>query len=347
MIKIKLTTEYPEVPIVRQTPYSKGVWDNCQFFINDDTKEFDWWFIWNNLSEPKSAHGPKNRTVLMTGENSGIKTYRQDYIDQFGHIITCQNIRHPHITHRQIYHWHIGMVGTGSGILPKDYPKYYTPYEKLKEKTWPEKTKLISAVVSCKNRTEGQRKRHLFIKAMKKHFGDKMDVYGAGINFILDKWDAIAPYKYYLAIENSFGKDYLTEKIADAYLGYSFPFFYGAPNADRYFSKDAFMEVDVNDYPKSIAIIEKAIAENTWEKRRKEIEEARTLVLDKYNAFAVMAEFANAHMSDPKEPSVIITLYPEKKPFMNKIVAFLRKLPAVYSPLRSIYRKYRQARYSK
>ena len=83
--KIKLTTPSPLTPYLRQTPGSKGIWGNCQFYVNDDSKEFDWWFVINNLYKTQKAFGPKERTVLLTGEGSpDIKEYPQWFINQFG-----------------------------------------------------------------------------------------------------------------------------------------------------------------------------------------------------------------------------------------------------------------------
>lgn len=94
-------------------------------------------------------------------------------------------------------------------------------YDDLKGLKTPTKTKLLSVIISDKSFTEGHLKRHDFLQAIKKHFGDQLDIFGRGFNYVNDKWDAIADYKYHVAIENSQYPHYWTEKLADAFLGWS------------------------------------------------------------------------------------------------------------------------------
>ena len=52
MYKIKISTQFPEWPLLRQTPGSKGIWDNCQFFVNQDVEECDMWVVYEGLLKP-------------------------------------------------------------------------------------------------------------------------------------------------------------------------------------------------------------------------------------------------------------------------------------------------------
>ena len=51
------------------------------------------------------------------------------------------------------------------------------------------------------------------------HFKDKIDFFGFGIKDLKNKKDAIDPYLFSIAIENSKHDNYWTEKIADVFLG--------------------------------------------------------------------------------------------------------------------------------
>ena len=66
--------------------------------------------------------------------------------------------------------------------------------------------------------------------ALKKHFGDQIDLFGRGLNDFEDKWDVLANYKYTVAIENDFCDDWVTEKYFDCILSNTLPFYYGCPN---------------------------------------------------------------------------------------------------------------------
>lgn len=344
MINIKVTTTSPLIPLIRQTPGSKGIWGNCRFHINDDTKEFDWWFVQHDLYAPQRAQGPKNKTVLITNEAAEMKEYRQDFIDQFGYVITCQrNLKHPRKTYRQQgLPWMIGHMGSQSGIDPKNYSEFFTPYDTLKTMNPPEKTKLISVITSYKNRTPGQEKRHALIKNLKNHFGDRLDVFGAGINYVRDKWDAIAPYKYHLAIENNSVPDYWTEKLSDAYLGFALPFYYGCPNIGDYFDNEALVKIDVNNHKSSIESIERALAKNLYEKHFTKIQKARELVLDTYNVFALMSDFCREHASDMSASPTSVILHPEKKPVLkNRLIGIAKHIPGLYDIGRALYHRRR------
>ncbi len=345
-IRIKFNTSDPLIPYLRQTSGSKGVWNNCRFFVNDDSKEFDWWFILNNTNKTVRAYGPRDRTVLLAGEGSpDIKQYPRWFINQFGYIISSHpDIKHPRATRRHVGPWMVGHFGSGSGVDPKDFKKRFTTYDTYAKMNPPAKTKLLSVVnAMSKNRTPGQQKRNAFITALKNHFGDRMDVFGAGVNRISDKWDGIAPYKYYLMIENDYVPGYVTG-IWDSYLGFTFPFYYGCPDLESYYDSDAFIRVDVNNIKESIAVIERAIAENVFEKRQDAIAKAREQSLNEQNMFAIMANFAALHEKDsPVRPS-LVKIKPEPKPILNLMVKKIKKLPVFYIPARWLYRKYRAIR---
>ncbi|OHA26508.1 MAG: hypothetical protein A3C06_02940 [Candidatus Taylorbacteria bacterium RIFCSPHIGHO2_02_FULL_46_13] len=340
-IRVKFSSQYPDIPYLRQTPGSKGVWGNCEFITDESETAFDWWFVWNNLEKPTRAYGPKNRTVLMTGEgNPDIKKYARKFIEQFGYIISAHpEIHHPHLIRRQVAPWMVGHFGTGSGVDPKDFKRYFTTYNTYKTMRVPEKTKLLAVVNASKNRAPGQRKRHAFISALKEHFKDTMDVFGNGINRISDKMDGIAPYQYYVMIENAYVPGYVTG-IGDVYLGHTFPFYYGCPDLETYYSPEAFIRVDVDDPHKSIEIIEQAIIEHVYEKRTKAIKIARELTLNTYNIFAVMADFCNANADTPCVAERVMLKPEMKRRAVPQIVAeTLRSLPGIYHVARWMYRK--------
>ena len=125
---------------------------------------------------------------------------------------------------------------------------------------------------------------------LKKHYGDKLDLFGWGFNNFENKWDVIAPYKYHIAIENCSLPYYWTEKLADSFLGNAFPFYYGATNVDEYFDNNAFRIINIHDAEGAIKIIDQAIEENLAENNFAYIEKAKQDVLDRYNLFNMIVE---------------------------------------------------------
>jgi len=60
MIKVNVSTPFPEWPLPRQTPGQTGIWGNCQFFVNQQLEECD------NKLPPKSSRGlPDSWTPLV------------------------------------------------------------------------------------------------------------------------------------------------------------------------------------------------------------------------------------------------------------------------------------------
>lgn len=327
MIKVKVSTLTPRWKIIRQTPGSKGIWGDCEFLVDrDDVQDADWWVVYAGMAKEEMARCPKENTIFITGEPESIRPYDEKFLSQFAIVITSQrSIRHP------------GAIYAQQG-LPWFTNFHSHAYDEMKAVKRFHKEKLMSVIASKKNSREGQQKRLDLIASLKAHFGDQLDVFGGGTaNPVHDKWDGVSPYKYHLAIENGSFDDYWSEKLADSYLGSAYPFYYGCPNLESYFPAEAFTRIDVNDHAKTIEIIEHAIANEYYEKRQAAMAEARNLVLEKYNLFAMLAERCAAPAADAVRQEIRLT--PEKRRVDAK-VELLQKLGPVYKALRKMYRKY-------
>jgi len=121
----------------------------------------------------------------------------------------------------------------------------------------PLKKNFCRIIYSDKKLTEGHVKRHEFVASLKAHFGDELDIFGRGFRYVSDKWDAIADYKYHIVIENSRFPHYWTEKLADAFLGWSLPIYYGCPNITDYFDPNSFVSIDIESPKLSILKIDR------------------------------------------------------------------------------------------
>ncbi len=103
--------------------------------------------------------------------------------------------------------------------------------------------------------------------------------------------------------------DYWTEKLADAYLGGAFPFYWGCPNVEKYFPQGALVPIDIHRPEEAISIIRKTMEEGTFEKALPLLKEAREAVLSRYNLFPTLARLLGTL---PEEPPVPVTLHPEE-----------------------------------
>lgn len=307
MITVKVSTVAPEWDWIRQTPNNDGVWNNVRFVfdnasINDaSTKECDYWIVYENMIKSENALCPQENTILITAEPPSVKTYHQKFLDQFGTVITFhKELRHRNkIIHHPMLPWMIGYKS-----IKEAFSKSYSELMSLT----PQKTKLLSIICSNKTFTEGHRQRLAFVQELKKHFGDKIDIFGRGFQEVNDKWDAIAQYKYHIAIENSSYDDYWTEKLSDAFLGFAYPIYFGCTNIGGYFFENSLTTIDITQPEQAIRTIEHVIKNNTYEKSLDAIAQARTSILNKYNFFPEMTNFCVQQKVHVEKQ---VTLHPE------------------------------------
>jgi Glycosyltransferase family 10 (fucosyltransferase). len=105
---------------------------------------------------------------------------------------------------------------------------------------------------------------------------------------IEDKYDGIHPYKYSIAIENYQCNDYWTEKITDCFLSRTMPIYWGASNISKYFPEKSMIRIDPSDPGSALRKINDALDADLYSKNFDYIEEARELILEKYQFFPHM-----------------------------------------------------------
>lgn len=274
---------------LRQFPDGLPLWKNCRFEFDIDCTEYDWLVVYHDLPKDVGLFTeeklccPRERTLLITAEPSTITVFGSDYLRQFGYILTFQEpwaTRHPHcIFHHPGLVWHYGLpYGDGNFIT----------YDQMVATPPPEKSKLISTV--CSQRTGNitlHSSRVNFTWQLKQEL-QELDIFGHGVNPMDDKAEALDQYQYHIAVENHVYPHHLTEKLPDAFLGYTLPFYHGAPNAADYFPEESFVPIDISDYERSRDIIRSHIANNEYKDRLPYIIEARRRVLEEQNLFAIL-----------------------------------------------------------
>ena len=341
MYKVKLSIALDNEKCNRQLPEGGFVWKGYEFVINQLCDEADFWVVYSKgkRQEETCKVAPEN-TLFITGEPDSVYHYSQGFVNQFGKVLSCQKgLKHKNLVPSQpAQPWHIGkqtIRDRETGKESQESVEYTQNYDSLKVSA-PEKTKLMSIITSNKAFTKGHRERIAFVMKLKEHYGDKLDLFGWGFNDFENKWDVIAPYKYHIAIENCSTPHYWTEKLADSYLGNAFPFYIGCQNVGDYFSKDAYRMLDIHDAEGAIKIIDQAINEDLANKNAQAVEEAKQLVLKKYNLFNLIVE--NIKDMNASAPKQVVTLKPDTaffdwkklyvmgwKRVMNKISAKLKK----------------------
>jgi hypothetical protein len=245
MYIVKLTFNY-EWLLFRQTPGNSGIWGDYRFVIDPELNECDYWIIYteHGLTKESCKCNPDNIVFLPAEGFQTSEKYPHGFLKQFAHILTVQReIKGKNVMYGQ---------SANPWFIEKDY-------DELVKMQVPGKTKLISVISSNKAFTEGHRKRVKFVQNLKKHFGDRIDVFGRGINDFEKKWDVTAPYKFQIAIENDNCQDWVTEKFFDPLLTFTYPIYYGCPNLADYIDEKSFTRIDINKFDEAVSIIEQLL----------------------------------------------------------------------------------------
>lgn len=280
------------------TPGRKGFWENYKIELNNSNcRECDYWVIHEGIDHTESAICSSKNIILIPGEEkTQLPGYPQGYLDQFGMIMTSRNdLKHP-VQIRDQY------------LCPWQVKKTYD--DLVNQKAF-NKTSELSAIISNSTWLEGHKKRFAFTNKLKGHFKDRLDWFCKGENFIEDKWDGLAKYRYSLCIENSSHLHYFTEKLMDSFLAGTLPFYWGCPNIYDYFPSEALIQIDIDDFKKSIDIIERAIADNMYEKSIDHILLARDLVLNKYQIIPGIIRLIDGNQELFHGKKVKITIKPK------------------------------------
>ena len=283
----------PREILQRQLPSDNSEWGGCKFIINPTDDKYDWLIVYDDLPA-KHSEARKNRfeklacpaahTMLTTSEPSTIKHYGNGFARQFGCVLTSQEawaLPHKDRIYSQAgLHWFYGLGK--QHVVTLDEMLANPPLEK---------TKTISMMFTPKRmRHTLHHQRFNFLQNLM-HLMPGIDAFGRGAQPLEDddKANALNAYRYHVAVENYIGQHHWTEKLSDAFLGMTLPFYAGCPNAADYFPPDSFIPIDINDPEGAARIIREAIANNEYEKRLPAIMEARRRVLYEHNFFAVVA----------------------------------------------------------
>jgi hypothetical protein len=261
-----------------QTPNAKGVWEDivavrdpkqAEFIVIQD--EID-----NNLL--LNMFKPENR-LYFNREALSLHLKDQYPTSQFKRFSFWDGTGYLPI--RWWYGTNVQASAQGYSGIAKTYDQL------IATKPYP-KTKHITSIVSNKVMNEGHQLRKLFTKQFLKQYS-RLDLYGS-IEFHNktipnnDKMQALQDYKYCLGFDNQdFIKDFFGTQLSDSLLCWCVPIFWCGTDLSRYFPEGSFIQFDARKPATEIPRIIELIENDDYEKRISAIEEARDLILNKYN----------------------------------------------------------------
>lgn len=281
-------------------PNRKPETDKCTFSFDPEDRVYDWLVVYEDLI-PLRGEKRSNRieplaccvdnTLFITTEPSSIKNYGRNYLRQFGHVLSVQAreiIDHPNqIFQTPPLRWYYGRP------LGDDETEF-TSVDTLSSMQNPSRIERVSTVCSHKTMTPTLMQRFEFTRDLKKRLGKELEWFGRGVRPIKNKAEAMDAYCYHIAIENHIEDHHWTEKIADCFLSFSLPFYYGPKNISDYFPEESYIAINIFDVEESAKIITSALADKSYHDRLPAIFEARKRVLERYNLMQTISDLVSA-----------------------------------------------------
>ncbi len=332
MIKAAFVSSAPEWAWWRQLSEDNPVWDDVEFVFSGDFSDCDCCFVFDALPRALEVPLDRGRLVFVASEPPNVKRYDAAFLDQFGVVLTTDpDTSHEGRRFTQVgLPWHVGAWSSDGTLLAR--PMTFRDFKIFR----PQKAKLVSVVSSNKAFTEEHRARLRFVTELKEHFGDRMDVFGRGINDFGDKLQVLAPYRYHIALENCAIDHYWTEKLADPFLTLTYPIYHGCRNVGEYFPEGSFTAIDIYNSAAAIETIERIIQSDEAERAKPLLEEARRRVLFEHNLFALLARVAREITRASSAADKATTVSPEehfqpvKMRMRSRLVQLIKRAPALH-----------------
>lgn len=278
------------------------------FEIDNDCDYCDYWVVWGGFGENHKKNRVKtSKTIFLTDEVHKFKIYNKKFIDQFDAVITPRkDIKHSKvIPSHELNTWHI-----------------LKTYDELIELNELPKSKKISVVSSDLTDLSGHKLRYALVNKLIGHFKDRLDVYGRGFNPIDNKWDALAPYKYSIAIENNSFPGYFTEKLSECYLSLAMPVYYGCPDIENFFDSNSMLIIDIYDYQYTIKQIEQLLEEDPYQQKLPLLVKQKNKYLENYNIFNALPKILTKEFEEAGKPedNRYVRLHPQNNFLKYQII---------------------------
>ena len=272
MKQVCILRDWHDLDILRQTPGKQGVWEDILFSDGLDTR-CDYTLVLNRPPGDITVHcPPKNVWAIIQEPPNEIFARLHKGDACFSRVYTSDES----LLGEQYFHtqpalaWHV----------ERDY-------DELAACEIPEKRHDLSWITSNKTVFRGHRARMKFLRAVQDKI--EFDLFGYGFRPIVDKWDGLAPYRYSLAIENHINPYYWSEKLADCFLAWCMPIYYGCTKIADFFPPESMIIIDIGD-PDCVEIIRSGITSHLWERNFDAIAQARQLVLNRYQLFPFITQ---------------------------------------------------------
>jgi len=204
----------------------------------------DWLVCPTPAPQNMNTSVPKHRRIFLVMEPPEYWQPPIELLNQFGWVVSPYVI--PGFSGVQIQGVTTGLVWWYGVCMDGHRPMgKYLNWDAIAAEPAQPKLPLVSTITSTKSFLPGHRARLEFTALLKEALGDRLQLFGHGLNPIEDKRDALLPYQYHVAIENAVHPHFWTEKLADPLLARCKVFYFGATEVAQYFSNDSVVPIDI------------------------------------------------------------------------------------------------------
>lgn len=255
-------------------------------------------FVMEDLPHPlRLVGGPK--IFLLVMEPAEMKdSYHPGFLDQFDGVISWRRgLPHSNLLSRWVpYPWFYGVkLGVGKKIPGRwnrlseieSEPGLFTSARPV----------ACSFLLSPKNICANHARRVRLMEYLRARLPN-LQVCGFDQPFE-DKRDILISSQTSVIVENHDQRDGFTEKIQDSFLAGSHPFYWGCQNLETYFPEKAFTRIPLENPARCLEILEQGLRERIWEKSLISRQEARRLVIEKYNIYPALREMGESLAQTP------------------------------------------------
>lgn len=281
---------------LQMSPGSEGIWDGIKF-TEEAIENPDYVIVLNQPNDPTCLNIAENKVWAIIQEPP-TKFHRYLHKGQSGYsriytsdtTLTGQDCRY--IANYPVLAWHV----------LKSFD------ELINLEPIPKKTKDLSWITSTLSFLPGHKERMDLVEKVKTE--NCADLFGRGLNFVEDKWDALAPYRYSIVFENHINSHYWSEKLIDCFLSGTVPIYVGCTEISKYFPKNSFINFEPKT-PDPIRELNKILNSSFAEDNKDSLIEARRRCLYEHQLFPFLANEISSN-NDPLLERTEIELKPRR-----------------------------------
>lgn len=277
MIKIKIHANWCSDEEIREhfnrcTINNDYKWKDLFMTLDDD---YDFFIIMNH---PRHNNFDPSKTIVFQCEPETTRRHWGDFYKPDPNLFfKVYGIENYHFVDK----WYINLT-----------------YQQLLNNSF-KKTKIMSGVVSYYSWLEGHIDRFNFLKYLDtlsfyEHYGrGNLSFLKSYKGSLINKEDGLISYKYHFNGENSYEKNYFTEKIIDAILCECLCFYSGCPNIEKFIDSRAYIKINLKNPEEAFKIIKDSIENNEYEKRLPIIKKEKQRFMNEMNPLNIVYKIIN------------------------------------------------------